>query len=375
MTEPLRMAVVSDIHLGNRRNTAAEIVKNLYAAFPDNAETGQLDLIVIAGDLTDDLLSLPHDDVVDIDLWIAYMIGLCARRKIVLRVLKGTPSHDWDQPRRFVDIENILKTGVDLRYVRDLSIEYIEPLRITALYVPDEWNTDNNKTYEEVLALMRAKGLDKVDYAFMHGQFEYQIPMAHKAPTHNAQNYLAIVRHLIFIGHVHTASSFERIYAQGSFDRIAHGEENPKGHLRAIAWPNGEHEVTFVETVNAKRFVTIGCVGLDLDETLAKIDRQASNFPDGSYVRIEADDDNPIFTNMETLIRRFPTYVWSKKAVTSDEKTDPEHYVQEETLYVPITLTKDNIGDLLMGKLSTLGLPVTVLDAAVEILQEVTDVR
>lgn len=375
MTDPLRMAVVSDIHLGNRRNTAAEIVKNLYAAFPDNAETGELDLIVIAGDLTDDLLSLPHDDVVDIDLWIAYMIGLCARRNIVLRVLKGTPSHDWEQPRRFVDIENILKSGVNLRYVRDLSIEYIEPLGITALYVPDEWNTDNEKTYQEVLALMRAKGLDKVDYAFMHGQFEHQIPAAVKAPTHNAQNYLAIVRFLIFIGHVHIASQFERIHAQGSFDRISHGEEGPKGHLRATVHPSGETEVTFVENLGAKRFVTIGCVGMSLEDTLVKIDRQASPLPPGSYVRVEADDDNPIFADMSVLIRRYPTFVWSKKVVTADEQADPTHYVEEESLYVPITLTKENIGDLLMTKLSSLSLPVNVLDAAVDILQEVTDVR
>ncbi len=375
MTEPLRIAAVSDIHLGNRRNTAAEITKNLYAAFPDNAETGQLDLIVLVGDVYDDLLSLPHDDVVDIDLWIAYMLHLCAKWKIVLRVLKGTPSHDWEQPRRFTDLEAILKTGVDLRYVRELSIEYIEKLGITALYVPDEWNADNQKTYEEVLGLLRAKGLDKVDYAFMHGQFEHQIPAAHKAPTHNAQNYLALVRELIFIGHVHIPSTFDRIYAQGSFDRLFHGEEHPKGHLRAVVWPNGERDVTFVENVGAKRFVTIGCVDLTLEETLQKLDRQVAHLPDGSYVRVEANDDNPVFSNMEVLIRRYPTYVWGKLVRTKDEKDDPEQQVEEETLYVPITLTKDNIGNLLMERLSTQGLAVEVLDAAVEILKDVTDVR
>ena len=375
MTQPLRMAVVSDIHLGNRRNTAAEITKNLYVAFPDNAETGQLDLIVIAGDTYDDLLSLPHDDVVEVDLWIAYMLQLCAKHDIVLRVLKGTPSHDWEQPRRFVDLENLLKTGVDLRYVRDLSIEYIEKLGVTALYVPDEWNSENDKTYEEVLGLMRAKGLDHVDYAFMHGQFEHQIPAAHKAPTHNAQNYLAIVRQLIFIGHVHIPSALDRIHAQGSFDRLFHGEEHPKGHLRAVVWPNGEREITFVENLGAKRFVTIGCVGLTLEETLQKLDRQVGHLPDGSYVRVEANEDNPVFSNMEVLIRRYPTYVWGKLVRVLDEKEDLEKLVEEESLYVPITLTKENIGDLLMARLSTQGLAVPVLDAAVEILKEVTDVR
>jgi len=376
MTQPLRMAVVSDIHLGNTRNRAAEIVKNLYDAFPDNAATGELDLIVIAGDLTDDLLNLADDDVLDIDLWIVYLLRLCAKHDIVLRVLKGTPSHDWEQPRRFVDIENILKTGVDLHYARTLSIEYIEKLGITALYVPDEVNTDSNKTLEQVHELLRAKGLEKVDYAFMHGAFAYQLPAANKAPVHDAQAYLAIVRRAIFIGHVHKPSSYEWIYAQGSFDRIAHGEEHPKGHLRAKFWPNGEKEVTFVENVNAKRFVTVDCTNMDLDETLLKIERQAGSLPNGSYVRVEAADTNPIFSNMELLIRKHPTFIWSKLPRLGDEKDDPEHRLEEgdQTLYVPITLTKDNIGDLLMTKLSAQGLSVPVLDAAVEILLEVTDV-
>lgn len=373
MTQPLRVAVVSDIHLGNRRNTAAEITKNLYAAFPDTAETAQLDLICIAGDTYDELLSLPHDDVVEIDLWVVYMLRLCAKHDIVLRVLRGTPSHDWEQPRRFVDIEGYLKTGLDLKYVRTLSIEYIEKLGITVLYVPDEWNTDNDKTFEEVERLLRAKGLDKVDYAFMHGQFTYQIPAAMKAPVHNEEKYLSIVRHLIWIGHVHTPSSFERIIAQGSFDRISHNEEHSKGHSRATIWPNGDRDVVFVENEGAKRFVTIHCDNLTLEDTIEKVDRQAKHLPEGSYVRVQANQDNPIFTNMEMLIRRYPNFSWSKKVLAEDQPDEDENaYGEVEALYVPITLTKDNIGDLLMAKLSLWGLPVPALDAAVDILQEVT---
>jgi predicted MPP superfamily phosphohydrolase len=375
MTEPLRIATVSDIHLGHRRNTAEEITKNLYVAFPDNAETAALDLIVIVGDLTDDLLSLPHDDVTAIDLWISYMLRLCAKHKIVLRVLKGTPSHDWEQPRRFVDLENIMKTGVDLRYVRSLSIEYIEALGITALYVPDEWNTDNLKTEEQVRALLRAKGLTSVDYAFMHGMFEYQAAMAPHAPVHRAEYYLSVVKELIFIGHDHHPSSFDRIHVQGSFDRLAHGEEHPKGHLRATVWPNGERDIVFVENEGAKRFVTVDVLGLSLEDTITKVDRTVQHLPDGSFTRVRAESDNPILTNMEMLIRRYPLFTWSKDVKSVDIPSEEESDASEMVVYVPITLTKDNIGDLLMERLSSQGFPTEVLDAAVEILQEVTDVR
>ena len=61
MTE-LNIACISDIHLGNKRNNARNIIKNLYAAFPDNSKTGELDIIFIAGDVFDSLFSLSDND-------------------------------------------------------------------------------------------------------------------------------------------------------------------------------------------------------------------------------------------------------------------------------------------------------------------------
>jgi hypothetical protein len=345
----LNIAVTGDIHLGHRRNPTSEIIANLRTAFPDNAETGLLDIIFLCGDVFDDLLSLPDVEVADIDAWIIYMLSLCKKHDIILRILEGTPGHDWKQSERFVTLNKIAGIGADIKYVKDLSIEYIERYGITVLGVPDEWETSTDKTLSQVKDLLRAKGLTHVDYAIMHGQFDYQLPPQAKCPKHDSKAYLELVRELIFINHVHTHSRNDRIIAPGSPDRLSHGEEEPKGHIRARCYGNGEHEVTFVETVNAKRFVTVDCTGLTIDETIERVDLVAGRLPPGSFVRVEADANNPIFTNMEVLIRRYPIFTWSKLPRTEDEE---EHSViEEETLFVPITLTKDNLPGMLMERL------------------------
>lgn len=366
----LKIAVVSDIHLGHRRNPARTIVQSLMKAFPDNAETGELDIIFIAGDIYDDLLSLPHEDVYEIDMWIAYMLRLCAKHDIVLRLLEGTPGHDWKQTRRFMAMEEVLKSGVDILYADTLSVEYMERFDINVLYVPDEWNTHAALTLDQARAIIRGKGLTQVDYAIMHGQFEYQVPMHLRNHTlHDSTAYLGLVKHLIFIGHHHTHTSYDRIYAQGSFDRLTHGQEEPKGHIRAVIHENGEREIVFVENKDAMMFVTVDCTGLDLEGTLEKIRVSLLPVSEGAHVRIKADKDNPIHTSHDVLIRTYLDVAsWSKQVV--DDEEDKKEVVEEETLFVPISITKENIFELLMARLSKHSVTPEVYKAGGAILEE-----
>lgn len=362
----LQIASVSDIHLGHRRNETREIIANLRRAFPDSPATAKLDLLVLVGDVYDGLLSLPDEEVQEIDFWIEYVLRMCKKHDIVLRVLEGTPSHDWKQSQRFVTINEITGIGADLKYVKDLSIEYIEKLDISVLYVPDEWDTTTERTYAQVQELLKAKGLAQVDFAFMHGQFEFQLPEHVKAQKHNSTLYLEIVKYLVFIGHVHTHSRYERIIAQGSFDRLSHGEEGPKGHVRATVRPNGEADVVFVENQHAKLFLTVDCTDLTLEQTLVKIEQFVQGLPDGSNVRVQAGPDNPVFTNMELLIRSHPMLTWSKKV--DEVKQDLPELVEVETVYVPITLSKDNLEGLLLERLANNNADALTLQAAKSIL-------
>lgn len=369
LSEPLKFAVVSDIHLGHNRNRAFDIVANLKQAIPDNAETAQLDIIFIAGDVYHTLLQLSDDDVVDIDIWFLGLLSLCKKHNILLRVLEGTHSHDWCQCQRFVALNDASGIAADFRYVKDLSIEYFAQYEMNVLYVPDEWEPKTETTLAQVRELLRAKGLTHVDLAIMHGMFDYQAPPVGKPPVHDSAAYMELVKYLIFVGHVHTHSHYYRIVAQGSFDRIAHGEEEPKGHVRAVLHPNGDHEIRFVENVGAKKFVTIHCVGMDIEETWARIEYALQHLPEQSYVRIKAHPENPILADTTTLAQRYPFYTFACDVVS--EKEEKEELRETEELFVPITLTRDNLGSMLLERVVKQGATGETLEACNMILEEV----
>jgi len=370
--EGLSIAVASDIHLGHKRNETTHILQSLRQAFPDSAQTAKIDLLVFAGDVFDGLLQLPADTVAEIYEWIHEILRLCKKHDIVIRVLEGTPSHDWKQSRIFLGVNEAAHIHADLKYVEELSIEYIERFNINVLYVPDEWEDSTEKTLAQVKDLMRSRGLDQVDYAFMHGQFPHQLPDVVKAPRHDPDEYLKLVSKLIFIGHVHVFSTYERIIAQGSLDRLSHGEEGPKGHVRALVKSKDQYKITFVENKNARIFKTIDCYGLTLDETLAEIQEKTKDISDGSFVRISCKAGNPLLDEMGYLARMRPLITWSKLVREEQQLSEvQEEDDLSEIEFTPITITKENISRLLLERLQRQSTTAEQLELAGKILEEV----
>lgn len=369
----INSASISDIHLGHKKNPTKEIIANLKKAFPETSETAELDIIYIAGDVFDNEMYLSDDDVVEINIWISWFILLCKRYDILLRVLEGTPSHDRRQSKLFAGIAKILECEDIVKYVSDLSIEYIEKLGINVLYVPDEWDSDTNKTLDQVKALMGAKGLEKVDYAVMHGTFKHQLPEHTKTHKHDPDEYLKLVKHFIYVGHIHNYSKYDRVLAQGSFDRLSHGEEGAKGHLRTTVEKDGSRKIMFIENRDAKIFKTINCIDLDMEDSLEKIDKEVTGLPDGSHVRVSVNHDNPLVVNINLLVRKYPLLIWTKLVEDKTEEISELLLDDEEVgeVFIPITITNNNIKALLMEKVANENVSAEVLASAEEILTEI----
>lgn len=367
-----RIASTGDLHLGHGKNPDTEMTARLRAAFPRNAETAKLDVISLNGDVYDHLLNLPQNSVSTIDEWIIYMLRLCKAMDIQLWVLEGTPSHDRGQSARFELLNKMLNIGCDLLYVNKLSIIWIPKFGINVLFVPDEWTDSADKTLAEVHQLMRAQGISKVDYAIMHGQFEYQLPPVVKAQKHSSDAYLAIVDKLIFINHVHLFSRNDRIIAPGSFDRISHGEEGAKGHVRAIVRASDDYEIQFIETMDAKIFKSVQCRGLDFEESHEKVLAETENLPDGSYIRIVTDIGNPILQSVATYEKERPHFFWDALGKADDDKTFLEQVemLQSKQEYVPIEIKPDNVEKLIMDSLSKTNLDLEIIKLAERKLAE-----
>lgn len=354
--ESIRYLVISDIHLGHSRNKTENIIDALNAFFEDFTTDLNLDILFLAGDVFDNLLDFSSSESNLATIWAAKLMKYCGSLKIKLRVLKGTPSHDWDQSEIFNTLSKAAKFPVDMKYVNSLSIEKIDDLGITVLYVPDEWRSDPNVTYDEVKALLAHDGLEKVDIAIMHGNFNYQLPpQATKAPRHDEEKYLSIVKYFISIGHIHTSSVYNRIIAQGSFDRLAHGEEEPKGAILCTIHREGHGEYFFIENKKAKIFKTINIKFNDVDAAIQQIERHTAKLPADSYIRIRAKRDHPLIVGIDEVKKRFPLFHVTK--ITTEEE-DVNQFtliedVKDTSEYIPITITKDNIVDLLMEEIKT----------------------
>lgn len=370
MTKDLKIAVASDLHLGHSRNKANSIIKSLNDAFPDNEETGELDIIFLAGDVFDRELTFPNEDVLDIQLWADRLLKICAKRDIVLRVLEGTPSHDWKQSVCFENILKINNYPVDFKYITQLSIERIERFDINVLYIPDEWGISAKDTLDQVRKLLQVNNLEKVDYGVFHGQFDYQATWEDKSNlkdtiSHDSEQYLNIVKQYIFIGHIHTHSCNDRIIAQGSFDRLSHGQEEPKGHVRSIVSAD-DRKFFFVENKQARIYKTINCKDVSLQDTLEYIKKKVDKFPDQSNIRIKADSLHPIFSNMNLLIRMYPTIIWTKE---SKAKKDKKLAVIEKPKHeAAITISKDNVSFLLRNRMIRSNVDMQQIDKSIDLL-------
>lgn len=342
-------AFVSDIHLAHPRTDTHHILERLRETFPDNEETAKLSAIFLNGDVFDRLMTLPQEEVDAIHDWVADFLSICVKYDILIRVLEGTPSHDWRQSKIFVNVNKSFKTPADLKYVDTLSIEVIEKLGdLSVLYVPDEWNDDASATYKQVRELLSLHGMDKVDLACMHGSFDYQLPIE-SIKNHDLNNYFRVVNHFISIGHVHIRSERKGpkgvvCLAQGSLDRLSHGEESAKGHYRACIHPDGNYH-WFVENTRARLYRTIDCRELDVEETIGEL-ATLEGEPDKSNFRLVLRRGSVVHHGIKDVRARFPQFVITTQLEELKTIEESATSTLPDIVIRPITVTSTNVGNL-----------------------------
>jgi DNA repair exonuclease SbcCD nuclease subunit len=375
----LTIASTSDVHLGHHNTSTRFIIGNLTKHLFNKKALKGVDLLVIAGDLFDRLLTMDSEDVSQIRLMVAKLILLCHELGIELLILEGTPSHDRGQSSVFSDTVEMFKkspkyqeTEFRVHYVKTLSILRLERLGIDVLCVPDECRPTADQIYEDVKQLLKEKGLTQVDYAVMHGMFGFQldIPGVH-LNTHDEQSYLDIVKYLIFIGHVHEYSSYQRIFSHGSFDRIIHGDEKPKGWLKAVIEDDGNWHVKFVENTDAKIYRTVYLQDKEAADNIEYIEREIKDYPDDSFVRVVAPQGHAVFSNARVFEERWPKIRWSFERKKVKEESSKSNGFVDPVVYVPIVLNKQTIKKAVADKLLSVGTSPEMMRRIDDRLQEV----
>ena len=347
MNNLIKILQLSDIHLGNKLNSTEKIVNALRHYFRSNQkEFSKLSMIVLVGDVYDRLLNTSSSDYILSIEWLTELVIFCKNNNIKLRILEGTPSHDWKQCKVLYTIIDRLNIDVDFKYIETLHIEIMTDLNLSVLYVPDEWKHKASETYNEILELMVANNLSKVDVVFMHGQFHYQLPMIRLESSFSEEDMLNIVNYYISIGHIHTPSVFERILAQGSFDRLAHNEEEDKGGIVVtIDKSKGDFSYRFIKNEKAMLFKTYRYEEEELDFIIQDLEDKISKLPIGSNIRIISNNEDYLTKSVKVLKEKFINMVI--KAEKPKVKDNKYKILEDKLIIESFSITKDNLKTLL----------------------------
>lgn len=362
----LLIAVISDVHLGHSRVKSGKIVGVLEKTFHEERMKA-LDVIIISGDLFDKRLAYDSDDAFVITRWMERFLKLAAKHNVAIRILEGTPSHDNRQSRWMIQYNEMIEANADIKYYENIVIDELIPGGPTVLYIQDEVNHDANKTWKMVQDLMREQGIDKVDFAVMHGMFTYQEPVR-SISSHLEERYESIVVHLIIIGHNHHHTTSGKIRVPSSTERLRFNEEDDKGHLQFCYSPTeGVYDEFFVVNEEATIFTTIEVVGKTLNQVIATL-KKYNGSPDGSYFRLKLSRNDEAYTALTRITVEFPQFNISTKVVDGVGDLDTE---DTGLIVETVTLTSirpDTLMQLILPRLE--GTPDDIMKEIVKVLEK-----
>ena len=346
----VKILIIGDIHLGHQTNKTHYIVDSLKKYFKDNRNLfKQLSYIIINGDLFDKALLTYSIEYEQSMAWIFELVMFCSKNNIKLRLLEGTASHDNNQGRLLPNLIKQWEVDINFRYIKDIEIEYDSDFDIYNLFVPDRNDRTAKDRFKIIRKLMVDLKIDKIDFAFMHGNFNYQLPVTSEH-AHDESDYLSIIRFYIVINHVHIPSVYDRILAPGSFERNNHGEEEDKGGIYIDVKSEKDMRFIFLKNNNARIFKTI-TINRDKSE-LAKIykdiDKVAKDLPETAFLRILCKHKLEISKEVKDKYNLSGV----KEEIPSKERANiRDLFSIKNNNIVELQITKDNVIDLIKEEL------------------------
>lgn len=355
----MQILVLSDLHFGHKRIPGSHIYENLkqyvYPRLP------QVQLVVCTGDTFHSLLDFNNDTSRYVILFLHELFYMSHRYHFGIRILRGTFTHDRNQVQYIQ--QNAYKyfgdTTIDLKTYSDISLdeECVDGEYLRCAYLPDDLPYNSQ---DEVLAAVRtmmdSRKWDSLDIIFGHGYMRHVLPADVHGPRvlYTLESLSTLCKHLVVFGHVHTPSvrhyeNISGIYV-GSFERMAHGEEEHKGYITidTATWAT-----TFHKNKNTLLFLTFTpskhTTEDIVEEFKAWIHRSGLSTINTNFIRVIHSDPS-VRTILGKILRtEFLQYKCVYSAEAGKRKTvDPletKPITTDEVSLIPPT--EDNIVDLI----------------------------
>ena len=342
---------ISDVHIGCPRLNPF-LLHERFNKFLYPQITKDISILFICGDFFDSLINLSNPSSREAMAIIKELKSLCRSVGCDLRVLRGTFSHDRDQPLHFIHREDPNDNTV--RMFDKISFEYHEKTGLNIIYIPD--NHGSKDIYKDISDLLVAHNVEKADILIHHGYFIHMFPPGVK-PDKDALDVDLIQKYVkgcVLNGHVHRSSIFKNVISIGSFDRLAHDEDGPKGFYR-IDIDGDQYKFNFIENKEANKFITIDLLGFGEDHESAvkyfcdEWSKLTSTFIEGhiAHVRVKTDDKT-----INDACRTAAREIW-KWTVVDAAKTIKRDQVLEN-----VNTCLDELPVITPGNIETLLMPI-----------------
>ena len=251
------VAVIADIHFGAIR--PEQLYTELKESFLDFIKDKYLDMIVIAGDFFNSIISLNSQSALKAFKFMRGLVEICEKNEIkYVRIIEGTLSHDNLQILNFQNYESNKK--IDFKVITTVREESLSN-GLNILYLPEEYMEDPISYYKDYIC----KPSKYYDFIFGHGMFKETSfvkddseSMISKAPIWDSKFLSSICRGPIFFGHIHTSQIIRKhIYYTGSFSRWVYGQEEDKGfYIFTYHMETGKYLTEFIVNKLARKFDT-----------------------------------------------------------------------------------------------------------------------
>lgn len=335
-----RALTISDLHWGHRNTFTYVALDNLKTNVINAKVLASVDVLFITGDVFDRLLTIPQGS--EIYEFIVYLLTLCKMCNTAVRILEGTPSHDWKQSKLFVTINESNKINADLLYVDELAVIKDPTLPYVIGYVPDEIRATPEITTREFKELMTTAGYQQLDFILMHGLMDFQLPKI-DAPCFNSDEWSPLAKYMIYIGHDHTRKEKYNIVIPSSHDRNAHGEEGDKGAIITDIIDGVCHNY-FIPNVNAMPYITLACQEMEDEAVIPLVEKTIAGMESG-YLAIKLNSK----TNLKSLAKK-----WAKRTIPSVKVDYVSDAVTEEVAtamfmqtHVSVNINTDTVSKLI----------------------------
>lgn len=245
----MRLFCFGDLHIGSIKD-CNYIYNTITEIFDQELQQKKTDAVIILGDYFHRLLKVNEPyTLLAMDI-MSYLVTICKKNKIKVRIIYGTESHDSGQYVLFKDYQKQL----DFKVIYTVTEEELFP-GVNVLYIPEEYMYSKEEHYKDYLYAGK-----QYDYIFGHGVIVEGMPMVQFSKQSSEEKHvpyfksgeLAKVSKICLFNHYHVHTDLgDGVYYIGSLFRDSFGEEEAKVYANITG-----SNITFIENEAAYLFKT-----------------------------------------------------------------------------------------------------------------------